>query len=88
MINFHVTHEVYDDVEKEIKTHEYREYKKFWKKKLKDLQLPVTARIVKGYSDIFKLIQINWITVIDTDMIENEQYRDYIKTEKCFDIEF
>jgi len=88
MLDFHVTKTIFDLTKKGYKTHEYREYKPYWIKRLEHLNPPLMANIVEGYSD--KKIPV---TIIKINSIKSSEvppiYRIFvINTRYCYDIEY
>ena len=88
MLHFHVTNEIFELVKNGEKTHEYRNYNNYWFSRLNDICEPTDAVIVRGYTKDKIPIRINDISVILKDEIDNSFYKGFIKTRRCFDIEF
>jgi len=88
MLEFHVTEEIFNLVKSGNKLHEYRDFSKYWIKRLSKIQPPIYAFIVRGYTkDKIKIIVEN-ISVIPREYIDVLAYKDFIKKMYCYDIEY
>ena len=86
-LEFHVTNQIFKQVKNNCKTHEYRDYKEYWQKRLLNSK-PKNAYIVKGYTTDRIPIEIVSIDIIPKKDVPVEQYKDYISISWCFDIHF
>lgn len=88
MLEFHVTNGIFYMVKNGWKLHEYRDFSEYWKSRLSKINEPTNAMIVRGYTKDKISILITDVSVIPRDSIETIDYRNYIKTEYAYDIEF
>lgn len=87
-MNFNVPKWIYKEVEEKKKLVEYREFKPYWEKRLSKLVVPFDAFIVCGYSKNKISITVFDIRVIEKCEIFERKYRDFIKTQFCYRIEY
>lgn len=81
MLTFHLKSEFYEMVITKKKKTEYREYKKYWKKRFSTLRTGDKIKIVNGYTKQFVYAEIEYLDILSYSQlpvyVKNFYYKEY-----------